>query len=332
MNATINKRDSILLIFAVISLILLSLLSLMLGSTFITPESLFTYIVNPMESADQFTIEVLRLPRILLAIVAGASLGVSGLLLQNVLKNPIASPDIIGVTGGATFGAVAFIAFVSGISIHFLPVFTLIGSALAMIILMSFQTRGNIQPTTLIIIGIALQTLLMALVHGMLVMTNQLSASKAYTWIVGSLSGATFTDSLIICTFILLMLPLLFIIIPRLNIATMTDDVATGLGLNVNQTKQLEMIVTTVLTAAAISFVGNIGFVGLIAPHIAKTLIKGSYFKKLLMSALVGAASLVIADLIGRVAFLPKEVPAGVFIAAFGAPFFIYLLLTVKKL
>ena len=128
------------------------------------------------------------------------------------------------------------------------------------------------------------------------------------------------------------MLPLLFLIVPRLNIATMTDEVATGLGLNVNQTKRFEMMVTAVLTAAAISFVGNIGFVGLIAPHIAKTIIKGSYFKKLLMSAIVGGASLVLADLMGRLLFLPKEVPAGVFIAAFGAPFFIYLLLTVKKI
>ncbi|QIN25576.1 iron chelate uptake ABC transporter family permease subunit [Staphylococcus chromogenes] len=332
MNPIIHQHDRLRLIIAVIGLVLLSCLSLMLGSTFISPSMLWSYIMNPMESPDQFTIEVLRLPRLVLALVAGAALGISGLLLQNVLKNPIASPDIIGVTGGATLGAVLFIAFVSGISIHFLPVFTLMGAGVATFILMAFQKRGNLQPTTLIIIGIALQTLFMALVSGLLVTTSQLSASKAYLWLVGSLSGATFLDSLIILGCFILMLPLLFLIVPRLNIATMTDEVATGLGLNVNQTKRFEMMVTAVLTAAAISFVGNIGFVGLIAPHIAKTIIKGSYFKKLLMSAIVGGASLVLADLMGRLLFLPKEVPAGVFIAAFGAPFFIYLLLTVKKI
>ncbi|HLR19133.1 MAG TPA: iron ABC transporter permease [Staphylococcus sp.] len=332
MNEIINKKETKRLAIAVLLLIIVSVLSLMLGSTFISLNSIFSYIIDPISSPDQFTIEVLRLPRITLAIVAGAALGASGLILQNVLKNPIASPDIIGVTGGATFGAVAFIAFLSDISIHWLPAFSLTGATIVMGILMSFQKKGNIQPTTLVIIGIALQTLFMALVNGTLVMTKQLSASKAYTWLVGSLSGATFDNSLILGLFILCTLPLLIIILPRMKVSVMHDHVATGLGVKVNQTRLFQMIITTILAGSAISFVGNIGFVGLISPHVAKTLIKNSYLKRLIMSAVFGAMSIIIADLIGRTLFLPKEVPAGVFIAAFGAPFFIYLLLTVKKL
>src|SRR5699024_9305433 len=158
MNEIINKKETKRLAIAVLLLIIVSVLSLMLGSTFISLNSIFSYIIDPISSPDQFTIEVLRLPRITLAIVAGAALGASGLILQNVLKNPIASPDIIGVTGGATFGAVAFIAFLSDISIHWLPAFSLTGATIVMGILMSFQKKGNIQPTTLVIIGIALQT------------------------------------------------------------------------------------------------------------------------------------------------------------------------------
>ncbi|MFP5165049.1 iron ABC transporter permease [Staphylococcus equorum] len=332
MNETVHKKDTKRLVIAVLILIVFSILSLMLGSTFISLNSILSYIIDPISSPDQFTIEVLRLPRITLAIVAGAALGVSGLILQNVLKNPIASPDIIGVTGGATFGAVTFIAFLGDISVHWLPAFSLTGAAVVMMILISFQKKGNIQPTTLVIIGIALQTLFMALVNGTLVLTKQLAASKAYTWLVGSLSGATFENSLILGLFIVCTLPLLVIVLPRMKVSVMHDNVATGLGVRVNQTRLIQMVITTILAGAAISFVGNIGFVGLISPHIAKALIKGNYLKRLLMSAIFGALSIVIADLIGRTVFLPKEVPAGVFIAAFGAPFFIYLLLTVKKL
>lgn len=332
MNESLTKQDSRRLVVAMLLLSVLAIISLMLGSTFISPLKIIAYIFDPVNSPYQFTLEVLRLPRITLAIVAGAALGASGLILQNILKNPIASPDIIGVTGGATFGAVTFIAFISSLSIHWLPLFSLTGGALAMLLLISFQHKGNLQPTTIVIIGIALQTMFTALVNGLLIMTKQLSASKAYTWIVGSLSGATFDSSLILAIVILCVVPLLAIAIPRMKVSTMHDDVATGLGLNVKQTKLIQMLITTILAASAISFVGNIGFVGLISPHIAKTLIKASYLKRLVLSAICGAASILLADLVGRTIFLPKEVPAGVFIAAFGAPFFIYLLLTVKKI
>ena len=332
MNESLTKQDSRRLVVAMLLLCVLAIISLMLGSTFISPLKIIAYIFDPANSPDQFTLEVLRLPRITLAIVAGGALGASGLILQNILKNPIASPDIIGVTGGATFGAVTFIAFISSLSIQWLPLFSLTGGALAMLLLISFQHKGNLQATTIVIIGIALQTMFTALVNGVLIMTKQLSASKAYTWIVGSLSGATFDSSLILAIVILCVVPLLAIAIPRMKVSTMHDDVATGLGLNVKQTKLIQMLITTILAASAISFVGNIGFVGLISPHIAKTLIKTSYLKRLVMSAICGAASILLADLVGRTIFLPKEVPAGVFIAAFGAPFFIYLLLTVKKI
>ncbi|TYK47458.1 iron ABC transporter permease, partial [Staphylococcus pseudintermedius] len=240
-------------------------------------------------------------------------------------------PDIIGVTGGASLSAVLFITWFSHLSIHLLPLFAITGGTVAMFILMSFQMNYQIRPSTLIIIGIALQTVLMGITQGLLLTTKQLSASKAYTWLVGSLYGASFQDSLILCGALLLMTPLLWVIIPRMKIAALNESVATGLGLHIQQTRLLQIIVATLLVSIAISFVGNIGFIGLIAPHIAKTLIRTSTIKQFIMTACIGAISLMVADLISRTLFLPKEVPAGVFIAAFGAPFFIYLLLTVLK-
>ncbi|HEC2194325.1 TPA: iron ABC transporter permease [Staphylococcus delphini] len=325
-------KDNIHLCTGLMSLVIIGLLSMMFGSDVIRFSDVIAYFINPSASAYQFTLEVLRLPRITLALLAGTALGLSGLLLQNVLKNPIASPDIIGVTGGASLSAVLFITWFSHLSIHLLPLFAITGGTVAMFILMSFQMNRQIRPSTLIIIGIALQTVLMGVTQGLLLTTKQLSASKAYTWLVGSLYGASFQDSLILCGALLLMTPLLWVIIPRMKIAALNESVATGLGLHIQQTRLLQIIVATLLVSVAISFVGNIGFIGLIAPHIAKTLIRTSTVKQFIMTACIGAISLMVADLIGRTLFLPKEVPAGVFIAAFGAPFFIYLLLTVKKL
>lgn len=325
-------KDNIHLCIGLMSLVIVGLLSMMFGSDVIRFSDVIAYFINPSASAYQFTLDVLRLPRITLALLAGTVLGLSGLLLQNVLKNPIASPDIIGVTGGASLSAVLFITWFSHLSIHLLPLFAITGGTVAMFILMSFQMNRQIRPSTLIIIGIALQTVLMGITQGLLLTTKQLSASKAYTWLVGSLYGASFQDSLILCGALLLMTPLLWVIIPRMKIAALNESVATGLGLHIQQTRLLQIIVATLLVSVAISFVGNIGFIGLIAPHIAKTLIRTSTVKQFIMTACIGAISLMVADLIGRTLFLPKEVPAGVFIAAFGAPFFIYLLFTVKKL
>ncbi|MBA8759987.1 iron chelate uptake ABC transporter family permease subunit [Staphylococcus schleiferi subsp. coagulans] len=331
MNPTLKLKETFLLIGITVVLIVLVLLSMMIGPTYIPLSEVIAYLIHPSESANQFTLEVLRLPRITLAILAGTAFGISGLLLQNVLKNPIASPDIIGVTGGASLSAVFFITFFSSLSIHWLPVFAVSGGAIAMLILLSFQVKRTIRPSTLIIIGIALQTLFIALVQGLMLTAKQLSASKAYTWLVGSLYGGTFQDATILLIVLLCMVPLLALIIPRMKVAALDDAIGIGLGLNLTQTRLIQIIISTVLVSVAISFVGNIGFVGLIAPHIAKTLIKQSTFKQVLMAALMGAISILVADFVGRTLFLPKEIPTGVFIASFGAPFFIYLLLTVKK-
>ncbi len=331
MNPTLKLKETFLLIGITVVLIVLVLLSMMIGPTYIPLSEVIAYLIHPSESANQFTLEVLRLPRITLAILAGTAFGISGLLLQNVLKNPIASPDIIGVTGGASLSAVFFITFFSSLSIHWLPVFAVSGGAIGMLILLSFQVKRTIRPSTLIIIGIALQTLFIALVQGLMLTAKQLSASKAYTWLVGSLYGGTFQDAAVLFIVLLCMVPLLALVIPRMKVAALDDAISIGLGLNLTQTRLIQIIISTVLVSVAISFVGNIGFVGLIAPHIAKTLIKQSAFKQILMSALIGAISILVADFVGRTLFLPKEIPAGVFIASFGAPFFIYLLLTVKK-
>lgn len=148
-----------------------------------------------------------------------------------------------------------------------------------MVILLIFQTKGQIRPTTLIIIGISMQTLFIALVQGLLITTKQLSAAKAYTWLVGSLYGATFKDTFILGIVIIAIVPLLFLVIPKMKISILDDPVAIGLGLNVQRMKLIQLITSTILVSMAISLVGNIGFVGLIAPHIAKTIVRGSYAK-----------------------------------------------------
>ncbi|HDA6960860.1 TPA: staphyloferrin B ABC transporter permease subunit SirC, partial [Staphylococcus aureus] len=138
-----------------------------------------------------------------------------------------------------------------------------LGGAVAMMILLVFQTKGQIRPTILIIIGISMQTLFIALVQGLLITTKQLSAAKAYTWLVGSLYGATFKDTIILGMVILAVVPLLFLVIPKMKISILDDPVAIGLGLHVQRMKLIQLITSTILVSMAISLVGNIGFVGL---------------------------------------------------------------------
>lgn len=144
----------------------------------------------------------------------------------------------------------------------------------------NISNEGQIRPTTLIIIGISMQTLFIALVQGLLITTKQLSAAKAYTWLVGSLYGATFKDTFILGIVIIAIVPLLFLVIPKMKISILDDPVAIGLGLNVQRMKLIQLITSTILVSMAISLVGNIGFVGLIAHTLPKQSLEEVTLKK----------------------------------------------------
>jgi len=274
-----------------------------------------------------FVVETLRLPRALLALFVGVALGISGLILQSIIRNPLASPDIIGITSGASFGAVLFISLGTGIvSMNYLPFAAIAGGFMTAIIIYFLSWNKGVTPIRLVLIGIGIAAILKAGITFMLVYSDTYITSKAYIWLTGSLYAAKWSDVTSIFYWMLIPLPILLILGRTLNVSELGDDLATSVGINVQIQRLLFLLCSVILAGTAAAHAGGIEFVGLMAPHIARKFVGRSFVALIPLTACIGATLVLLADLIARTAFLPLDIPAGVFTAAIGAPFFIYLL------
>ncbi|AJQ94323.1 FecCD family ABC transporter permease [Gynuella sunshinyii] len=300
---------------------------LCLGSTLLTPPQVIQAIIAPSDSDHGFTVYTLRLPRALLAMEVGAALGISGVILQQVVRNPLASPDIIGISDGAAFGAVLFLAIFAGvISIHWLPVFALTGAGLTALLIYALARNNGIIPIRLVLVGIAIAAALKAVATLTIVMSDLNTTVSTYVWLTGSLYGAQWQDVIGMLPWLIILLPLSIVMARPLALMGMNDQQALGLGAAVNRNRLLLLAGSVALAGSAVAFAGGIGFVGLIAPHLARGICGQTMPGRILGSGLTGALIVLVADLIGRIGFLPQDLPAGIFVSAIGAPFFIYLL------
>ncbi|MEX3744201.1 FecCD family ABC transporter permease [Lysinibacillus xylanilyticus] len=304
----------------------LFVLSLSIGSNWIPIVDVFLELTGYIDQYS-YVVETLRLPRVLLAMLVGASLGIAGLILQNLVRNPLASPDIIGITSGASLGAVLFIIFGTGIvSMKFLPLAAIVGGICAAILIYIISWNNGVTPIRLVLIGIGISAILKASITFFLVLSETATTTKAYIWLTGSLYGANMSDVLAMSLWLLIPLPVLLIWGRSLNVAELGDDISTSMGIHVQRQRLLFLMCSVVFAGTAAAFAGGIEFVGLMAPHIARRLVGKSFIGLVPVTALVGAFIVMLADLIARSLFLPLDIPAGVFTAAIGAPFFIYLL------
>ncbi|WP_209122742.1 iron ABC transporter permease [Alkalihalobacillus sp. BA299] len=321
-----KKAIAIISILFFFSLFLF-ILALSTGSTWIHPFAVVAQILGLNNGEHEFVINTLRLPRVLLSFLVGVALGVSGLILQGIVRNPLAAPDILGITGGAAVGAIFFIVSFSGIiSMKWLPVAAILGAALVSIIIYLLSWKKGVTPIRLVLIGIGVAAGMKALTTMMIVLSEITVASKAYLWLTGSVYGANWNDVYGMLPWVLIFIPLTLFFARIVNVKELGDDVALGLGVRVQFYRFLLLFISVALTGAAVAFAGGIGFVGLIAPHIARKLIGQSFTALVPISGLIGGLLVVIADVVARTAFLPLDIPAGVFTAGIGAPFFIYLL------
>ncbi|MGD6959986.1 FecCD family ABC transporter permease [Rossellomorea aquimaris] len=330
-----NKFDSISMQFHTRSLATLVLLamaacivfviSLSSGSSYIPFSAVIQEIFS--ESDHAFVLNELRLPRVWMAVFVGAGLGVSGLILQGMIRNPLGSPDIVGVTGGASVGTVLFIVFLLGeVSVHWLPLASIIGAAVVTVFIYLLSWKSGVTPMRLILVGIGISALTNAIVTMFMVSSESAVASKVYLWLTGSLYGANWQEVWIISPVILLLILISLFFTRVVDVKQLGDDVALGMGVRVQFFRILLLALSVGLAGAAVSFAGGIAFVGLIAPHIARLLLHRSFGLLVIGSALIGALIVMVSDIIARTAFLPSDIPAGVFTAGIGAPFFIYLL------
>ncbi|MBB3230982.1 FecCD family ABC transporter permease [Halomonas stenophila] len=328
-GAVESRRARDLGLAALLGLVLLASmgLSLTLGS-FPTPfGEVLHALATPQDSDIAFIVRELRLPRIVLAVLVGAALAVAGAILQGIVRNPLASPDVIGITSGAALAAVAFLAlFGTGLSIHWLPVSALLGALLSTLLVFLLAWQRGITPSRLVLVGIGLSAAMGAVTTLLIVISDDAAAMVAYVWLTGSLYAAQWQDVLGMLPWLLAAIPLCLTQARHMDAMALGDHVAQGLGVNVLRSRLVLMACSVALAGAAVAFAGGLSFVGLIAPHIAARLVGRGFARLMPAAALIGALIVLYADLLGRVAFLPKDLPAGIFVSGVGAPFFVYLL------
>jgi len=287
-----------------------------------------------IESGDGnygFIVNVLRLPRALVAVLVGAALAVSGAVLQGLTRNDLAAPDIVGVNAGAGLAAVTLIVAFPSVSAVFLPPAAFGGALVVAVLLYLLAWRGSSSPTRLVLIGVGLSAVATALTTFMITFGDIYQVSQALVWLTGSVYGRSWERVLTLLPWLAVFMPLALLRFRHLNALGLGDEVATGLGARVELERGLLVLASVALAASAVATAGTIGFVGLMAPHIARKLVGPAHGGLLPVSAMTGGATVVLADLVGRTLFAPVEIPCGIVTAVVGAPFFLYLLYRTRK-
>jgi iron complex transport system permease protein len=285
------------------------------------------------KGADIIVFEI-RLPRIILAGLVGAALGTAGATYQGLFRNPLADPYLIGVAQGASLGAVAgFLLPISGtfLGMGVVPMFAFIGALGSMAVVYALARQGKSLPVaTLVLAGVAISSLLLSIVSYLIISSGDKMHSIMF-WLMGSFSLSQWSDVRLVLPYMVIGIGTVLLFARPLNIMQLDEEQAQQLGVNVERLKLVLLGAATLITAAAVSFVGTIGFVGIIVPH-AVRLIWGADYRFLLpLCVLSSAIFLILADLIARTVLAPTEIPVGVVTALVGAPFFLYLLKTRKK-
>ncbi len=277
---------------------------------------------------DNFARQVLfdlRLSRVLVAMLAGASLAVSGLLLQGVIRNPLAGPEIIGITSGAGLFALMVSILIPSAPVALIPIAAMFGAVATFAIVCLAAWQDGFAPGRLALVGIAVSAFCSAGIN-ILVVSARLQVAQALVWLAGSTYARSWDDLAQLVIFPVVLLPIAAVTARWLDLIALGDDLPRLLGIKLQQAQAIVMTISVMLAAAAVATVGTLGFVGLIAPHAARLLLGNRHRQLVPLSALLGAILVVIADTIGRVILAPKEIPSGLVTATIGTPYFIWLL------
>lgn len=289
------------------------------------------------EDVDRLVVMELRLPRSVVGALVGASLGLAGALFQNIARNPLASPDILGITSGAGVGAVAVIVFagsngsLSGVLADLgVPAAAIAGGLLTALVIFVLAVRQGISGYRILLVGVGVNAVLSSMLSWMLIKADIVDAGRALIWLNGSLNGANWAVSRPAALTLAVLLPLALALSFQLSALAFDDDTARGLGVRMTGARAALLAVAVLLTATATAAAGPIAFVALACPQLALRLLRCGA-PPLLASALLGGAVTVWADVLARTAFPSVELPVGVLTAALGAPYLLYLLVRSGK-
>ncbi|MCP1358850.1 FecCD family ABC transporter permease [Aneurinibacillus migulanus] len=322
----LDRRSIIFSLFFLLLTFILILFSIGIGDFFIAPIDVLKVLLGMGAPEHNLVVQTFRLPRVLTAMLVGACLAVSGAILQGMVRNPLASPDLLGITGGASVAAVAFITVFPAASIRWLPVSALLGAGLVIVLIYFLAWKQGVSTMRLVLIGVGIHSCMSALTTLLLVVSPVYLTSKAMVWLAGSVYGTNWNDVLTLLPWALVFIPLAVLLGRSINVQQLGDDVAQGVGHHVERQRAVLLLVCVALAGAVVAIGGAIGFVALLAPQIARKLVGPSFGALLPMAALIGSFIVVAGDLIARTALSPLDLPVGIFTSAIGAPFFMYLL------
>lgn len=312
-----------LLLLALVALVL----SVMLGEFPVPFADAVASLVGAGDQATDFIVVDLRLPRALTALLAGAALGLSGAIFQQVTRNPLVSPDIVGVAGGASLAAVAVIVLTSADGPLAVPLAALAGALVAGAALYGLAWKGGVHGYRIVLVGIGLAALVQAGIGYVLTEGRIFEVSEAYVWLVGTVNGRGWDHVVPLAVVLAVLTPVALGLARRLDVVALGDDLARGLGLGVERARLGILGLAIVLTGVAVSAAGPVGFVAFIAPHVARRLLRSASSQSLLPAAAGCGAVLVLGcDLGTRLVFAPTEVPVGLVTAIIAAPYFLLLL------
>lgn len=326
-----STRKIIFILFLVFLLVGMIGAALSLGASSLGISESLKAIITPSGRSSAI-IWQLRLPRIVMAILVGCGLAVAGSVFQAILKNPLASPYTLGIASSAGFGAVLAIIFGGALYGKYLVA----GSAFFFSLVASFLILGiarvkNTTPEVMILSGIAIMFLFSSLSSFMQYMGTVEQVHEIVFWFFGSLTKVGWSDICVAAVMILCPVPILLRWSFDFNLLAAGDESAKALGVNVTRIRTGGVVLASLITAASICFTGVIGFIGLVAPHIARMIVGNDHWFLLPSSALIGAILVLAADTLGRTCWAPQVIPLGIVTSFIGVPFFFYLLLKKKK-
>ncbi|KQL34862.1 iron ABC transporter permease [Psychrobacillus sp. FJAT-21963] len=314
------------LIIAVSLLVLLMCASIVYGYTETSWKMILDAFQNNNGSNEHIVIETVRLPRALIAAAVGSSLAISGVLMQTLTKNPLASPGIFGVNAGAGFAVVLAVTLFSVSNLQAFTWISFLGAAVAAIAVYTIGATGRegLTPMKLTLAGAAMSAMFASFTQGFLVI-NEAAFEQVLFWLAGSVEGRKMEILLNVLPYLLLGWLGSIIIASKMNVLSMGEDVAKGLGVNTGFLKIIVAIIVILLAGGSVAIAGPIGFIGIVVPHLTRFIVGIDHRWLIPFSGVLGGILLLVADILARYIIMPQEIPVGVMTAIIGTPFFIYI-------
>ena len=332
----IRRRRSVIAVLVLVAALALGyVLCITIGSVRMPVEVVWAALTGKANWADEMIVCDIRAPRVACAALVGAALSISGLAMQALFRNPMASPSVLGISSGASFGAAFYIAY--GAAVCAVPYGTMLsafGMAMATMILvyaLAYKKSGGVQTTMLLLAGMAVSALFSGFTSMVEFFSDADTVTSIVFWMLGSFDGRNWSDLWMMLGPIALGTILVAVNARALNLMTAGESKAKALGVNVRRVRLMVLVGSSVMVATCVSFCGVIGFVGLIVPHIFRTLVGPDHRRLVPICLLGGAVFLMLVDTFARGAMPPYELPVGTVTSVIGAPFFLWILRSRKN-